>query len=152
MRGKKVDKDFLSEFITDCVKLNIDSPNEILNEAKKQIVEIDNKIKEIDKLKVLRSKLLDVVITFGEKENNTKELQQLNFFNIKNKELSKYICNLVEDKDISIQSLKTTHFPVEDTMYCVKQLIENNILLKNGDYIGKSSLYDDYIEFQKTII
>ena len=64
MKGKKVDNEFLSKFINECLNENINSSNDIVNLAKDKILSIDNKIKEVENLKLLRSKLLDVIYTF----------------------------------------------------------------------------------------
>ncbi len=61
MKGKKIDLDFVSEFINRSIANNCKSPKEIINEAQNQIQEIDNKIIEVERLKILRSKLIDVV-------------------------------------------------------------------------------------------
>lgn len=64
MKGKKIDKEFVSDFIKECIKNNKITPSEFISEARFQISEIDNKIIEVVKLKPLRSKLLDVISSF----------------------------------------------------------------------------------------
>ena len=92
MKGKKYNSNFVSIFIEDCVKKNITSSNEILFTAENEINEINNKIIEIDKLKKRRASLLDVVETFSKDIKQKDDKCYLDFFSIKNRDLSKIIC------------------------------------------------------------
>lgn len=64
MRGKRVDTEFVSNYITDCVKIGCNTPDTIIEYTKKSIDKIDQQIKEVERQKALRCKLLDVLITF----------------------------------------------------------------------------------------
>jgi hypothetical protein len=72
MKGKKVDTEFLSYFISECIKKNKVITEDIIQEAKEEITNIDSKIKEVEKLKILRSKLIDVIHTFEKPAKSNK--------------------------------------------------------------------------------
>jgi len=61
MRGRKVDIDFISEFITDCAANNKTSPQEIYTEAKRQLKLVNRKLKAIELLKIRKAQLEDVM-------------------------------------------------------------------------------------------
>ncbi len=60
MRGKKSDKEYISNFIENSVKCGKTSLEDILEDVTNKISSIDLKIKEVEALKLERSKLLDV--------------------------------------------------------------------------------------------
>ncbi len=66
-KGKKIDHEFVSEFIQKCVKENKKTSKEIVLEAKEIIKKIDKQLIKINELKKKRSKLLDVIGSFDEK-------------------------------------------------------------------------------------
>lgn len=60
MRGKKSNKEFISNYIENCVENGIDSLDDIYMTVNNKIIIIDNKIKEVEQLKKQRTDLLDV--------------------------------------------------------------------------------------------
>jgi hypothetical protein len=60
MRGKKVNKEFVSNFIEESVKNGNSSLSDILEEVNKKLFAIDLKIKEAELSKFERKNLLDV--------------------------------------------------------------------------------------------
>ena len=60
MRGKKVDSEFISNFIEESIKEGDMSLATLMLKVNCQINSIDQKIKEVEELKKIRSKLLDV--------------------------------------------------------------------------------------------
>lgn len=60
MRGKKSDKEYISNFIETSVKNGKTSLEEMLEDVYDKISSIDSKIREVESLKIERSKLLDV--------------------------------------------------------------------------------------------
>ena len=76
MRGKKSDPDFVVNFIEDCCKKGKTSSYEIIDEAKKQIKDIDDKIKEVEYLRKVRSKIHDVIFSFEKEIKNNREKKE----------------------------------------------------------------------------
>jgi hypothetical protein len=60
MRGKRIDKEYISSFIESSVMDGKSSLPDLLEEVSRQIGNIDKKIKEVEFLKKERTKLLDV--------------------------------------------------------------------------------------------
>lgn len=147
MKGKKYNSDFVSSFIEDCLIKNISSSEDILLIAEKEILEINNKIIEIEKLKQRRSKLLDVVDTFKKPTNNKTDRIYLKLFSIQNRKLSKIICNLVSENPLNIKQVANISDDVKEINFCIKQLIENKILKYEKDFIIKADFFDDYVSF-----
>ena len=145
MKGKKVDAVFLSQFIEDCLTNNIVSNEEILKSAQDQILEIDNKIKEVENLKKKRSKLLDVILTFNSNKKDRKEdIRILQFYKIKNHDISFLICNQIKNGEISINDLNSGNYCASDFNFCIKQLIEHKVLNLSKDILLKGSMYNLY--------
>jgi hypothetical protein len=151
MRGRKVDSDFLTEFITECVSNNKPSTDDIIKEAKYQITVIDNKIKEVEKLRLTRGKLLDVVLTFEESvSNNLKkndESKALSFFNIQNPHICKFICDNMINSAITLESLYNKGHSIEDVIFCIKQLLEHKVISKAGNYLLRGDMFQNYCKY-----
>lgn len=134
MRGRKLDQDFISEYIAICAEKGIDNFESILNNAKKEINDIDLKLKQINNLKLLRKKLSDVNIFL---ENDCKK-EKITFFDIKNKNLSCKIIRLFEKEYIN--NIILSQFLLEEKQeiyFCVKELVLNRVIkfhFKKKDY------------------
>lgn len=146
MRGKKVDNEFLTEFISACAINNKCSPQEIVLEAEKEISDLEYKIKELEKLKLRRSKLLDVITTFNYDKKQTKpyEVDNLRYFKITNQHICKFICDLITDNGLQIDSIKSNVFSDADILYCIKQLLEHKVLYRVGNYVVRGNDYQSY--------
>lgn len=148
MKGKKINSIFLSDFITECVKNNKMTSDDILQEAKYQIKEIDSKIIEIEKLKKKRSDLLDVVYTFDKSPTKkTNDTKALSFFKISNLDICKSICNLLKEKPVDIKILENINSDKNSIIYCIKQLLEINIISRSGDIILRGESYHDFMNY-----
>lgn len=148
MRGKKVDSDFLSLFISKCVGLNKSSQEDIVKSAQQEISIIDKKIIEAEKLKITRSKLLDVIETFEkQKTSHTKDAKILSFFCIQHPSICKYICNFLKKESVKIDVLYTTEFLKTDIIFCIKQLQEHKVISKVGEHLIRSDKFNDYVKF-----
>jgi len=148
MRGKKVDTDFLSQFISQCVIKNFVNQDDIVKQAKLEISDIDEQIKKVEKLKVIRSKLLDVISTFEKKSNSHKEeIRLLSFFQMQKPDICQYICHQLQDENMKLEELYFGFYPVADIIFCVKQLIEHKIISKTGDVLIKGDTFDEYVKF-----
>jgi len=149
MRGRKVDTEFLTSFITSCVESGKSSSEDILKEAQDKIANIDVQIKEVEKLKAIRTKLLDVVLTFDKatKEIKTEDCKILTFFEIQNPHICKYICDKVKNSPITINSLSNNAYDITDILFCVKQLIEHGVISRIRDALLRGELFNEYLKF-----
>lgn len=148
MRGKKADPEFLSNFINKCISVNKTSQEDIVQAAQHQINDIDAKIIEVEKLKIIRSKLLDVVSAFKqEAPSHKEEAQILSFFNIQHPKICKYICDFLKKETLKVNSLNDSEFSKSDIVFCIKQLQEHKVIAKTGDYLIRGNKFDDYMKF-----
>ena len=145
MKGKKIDSEFVSSYIENCISNNIFQTEDILKLVQDKISEIDNKIKEVDQLKKIRCKLLDVVTTLQIEKPTSKDSKTLSLFSIKDKNICSFICKSIKDKPVEIDSLYDT-YQVNDINFVIKQLIEFKVVNKSGDYLLRGSMYQDYID------
>jgi len=146
MKGKKIDNEFINSYINNCIKNNIFSSEEMLDLAKNKIKFIDEKIVEVEKLKLERNKLLDIVNLFGKNDKNIslKEIKLLSLYKIKNHNLCKIICTAISKNkkfDIDLSS--------PEIIFCIKQLLENEVLEKDSNFFKKGKMFDSY---QKIIL
>lgn len=150
MRGKKTDPIFISEFITEAVKRGIETPDEIVKDAKNKIEQIDQEIKAIEGKKILRSKLLDVVLAFeNPSSNKSEDAKLLPFFKIQYPQTCKNICELLkyETKSLPVRSLASVGFDAAEHNYCIKQMLEAKIIARVGDGLIKGECFDEYVKF-----
>ena len=121
MRGRKADSVFIGNFIVECANKGKATPEDIIKEAKNQINIIDEKIKEVERIRLTRSKYLDVIdaLEKSEKSDKVDEIKVLNFF--------KYQYLYI--------------------IFCVKHLIENKFLVKQGKTFSKGEVFLDYLRF-----
>jgi hypothetical protein len=74
VRGKKINNEFVSNFVLECVAIGKTSKEEISEIAKQKIDQIDEYIKTAEELKKTRSKLHDVLLSFeGRKVKDKSE-------------------------------------------------------------------------------
>lgn len=149
MRGKKKDSEFLSNFITDCVRNHKDCPDDIVAEAKARVARIDQQIQEVEKQKIIRSKLLDVICTFEQptKSSHIEEIKALSFFKIQYPAICNRICDLLKQNNVSIDWICDEFSPKQDVIFCIKQLLEFKIVSKTGGCLLRGELFDEYSEF-----
>jgi len=149
MKGKKVDSEFLSYFITKCIAMNKFSSEDIVSQAKAEMADIDKKIMEVARLKLVRGKLQDVVHSFEKpvKFINEDEVKTLEFFKIQNQNICKYICETIKKRSNGVGEISNTAFDKEDLFFAIKQLIEGKVLRKSGLYLYKAENFDEYCKF-----
>lgn len=151
MRGKKSDQAFVAEFIAEAIKHGIETPDEIIRDAKKKIEQIDKEIREIEAKKVVRSKLLDVILTFEKQVKSTSEnASLLPFFRLEYPRMCKFICDVVKKGPIEIgekfQALGSGES--DPTMrFSIKQLLECKVLSRAGNQVNRGERFDEYISF-----
>ena len=149
MKGKKANPEFVSQFISECVQKNIITSETIVQAAKVCIQDIDDKIKEVELLKVRRSKLLDVITTFDKtKEDKTEEIKLLPFFELKYPDTCKKICDMLAKMPFDVLD---DHFIslAEDPVFnfCLKQLFIHKIIARTGNLIVCGERYHEYMKF-----
>ena len=142
MSGHKLDIEFVSEFISESIENGSTSDESILERAKLELKQIDNKIIEVERLKVRRSKILDVISTF-DKQNKQKDNKAISLYNISNVNVSRLICLKVNS---SLEKLLELKVNKEDLIFTIKQLIDNKILIKENNRFIKGEMYDTYIK------
>jgi hypothetical protein len=148
MKGKKSDPEFLSQFIERCIWQNINTPEEMVGVAQAEIEEINHKILEVEELKVKRSKLLDVVANF-QKPNKSKlqEAELISFFQIQYPDICFYICELMKKCNCTLQELYNPKFNLSDTNFCIKQLLEHQVIIKVGNSFLRGEAFEKYLKF-----
>jgi hypothetical protein len=148
MKGKKSDPEFLSQFIQQCILQNITTPEEIAQLAQQKIAQINEKILEIELLKIERSKLLDVVSTFQEpsKSSKTEEARLISFFQIQHPDICNFICHRIKKTNCTKQDLFNQNFDISDINFCIKQLLEHKIILKVGYAFLPGEMFDSYLK------
>lgn len=152
MKGKKIDTEFLSDYIQDCVMIGISSNDEIVEQAKNDIAEIDEEIKAIEISKVRRSKLLGVIASLDnvEKPSKKEEAKLLPFYKLNYPRVCNALCSHIQ---LLGPFLDETCWEIYDrndeTTLSIKQLLEHKIIDKSGQYFVRGKAFDDYIEFMR---
>lgn len=141
MKGKKINIDFVSSFMSECVKNGKISPEEIKKEAEKQLIEIEEKIETAEKLKSLRSNLLDVVESFSsaKKKNLPKEAEILDLFSLDFPDVCQEIVEAVKNEPIT-----ASQFEDENFIFSLKQLVEHRVLGKIDNLFVRGKRFDDF--------
>lgn len=150
MKGKKVDAEFVSQFISDCIRQGLDSQVQIVEHAKDLVRSIEGEIKRIEEQKLVRSRLLDVITMLEKpvKADKTTDIQLLSFFKIEDPHICKYICDKVKGRFLKSEDFMIKQFKHEDVLFCLKQLIEHRILVRLPDQlITAGEMFDEYIKF-----
>lgn len=153
MRGKRIDNEFISEFIANCIGSGINTPEEIMAAAQQHINEIDEAIKRVEKEKIRRSKLLDVIATFKTKsEKPSSEATALPYFNMKYPNVCRFICETLKQGPVSVDKVNGDYSP-SDIIFCIKQLLEHKIISKSGPYLIRGNNFNDYMKnaFKETL-
>lgn len=147
MRGKKIDPEFVSQFIAQCVSQGLTTPEEMIKVAKSKLQIIDDKIKEVEQLKLNRSKLLDVIYTFDKPESKENEARLLPFFELAYPKLCKRLCDLLKEGPVLTSII--LECDLDDNVYfCLKQLLEYKIASHySNTHIMRGEKFDDYIKF-----
>jgi hypothetical protein len=152
MRGKRINLEFISNYITSCINKNAVSSTAILAQAKKDIEDIDKKIIEAEQLKILRSKLLDVVSTFELSNNRSKDRDILKFISIKHLHICKKICNYLNISNINIADIDQFNCNKEQLLFTIKQLQDFKIIKRIGQSLVKGDHYYNYNKFISQIM
>jgi hypothetical protein len=144
MRGKKSDPEFVSQFISQCLQQGSTTTEEMVKRARQEIQNIDNKIIEVEKLKVIRSKMLDVILVLDKPELKVEEAKLLPFFKLQYPQKCKHICDMLREGSLSAIS-SSDHDP--EYIFCIKQLIETKIANKMDYQVVRGERFDEYLKF-----
>jgi uncharacterized protein YktA (UPF0223 family) len=148
MRGKKVDSQFLTDFISSCIMKGNTTPDEMALAAQREIDFINSEIRKVEDLKLRRSKLLDVVVTFKEPvKANKEEARILTFFQIQNPHICKFLIDLIKINPLNREELICPFFSSHDVNFCVKQLLEHRVIAKVGETLLRGENFDEYLRF-----
>jgi hypothetical protein len=143
MRGRKVNREFITSFISECINNSKDTSDDIVREARKNIAFIDKKIIELEELKVLRSNLLDVIYSLEpySYDDNSSEIKVLNLFKIKKTKGCKRICD----------QLKSDNNPItlsnDLDIRCIHELELYNVVYRKDGLLYRGDMFDDYMKF-----
>jgi hypothetical protein len=147
MKGKKSNIEFVSSFMNECIKNGISSSEDIVKEASKRIEEMEIKIQEAEKMKIIRSNLIDVIDSFSNKKiyNTSNEIIYLDLFSLQLPEICQKIVAIVAEKPQKISDfLENSNFEKENLLFCLKQLVEHRVLVKIGDIFTRGIRFDNY--------
>jgi hypothetical protein len=148
MKGKKSDPEFLSQFIQQCVLQDASTPEQIVELAEQEIQRINQQILEVEELKVRRSKLLDVVFNFQKpSKSKSEEAKLISFFEIQYPDICFYICELMKKSNCTLQQLYNPKFNLSDTNFCIKQLLEHQVIIKVGNSFLRGEAFERYLKF-----
>lgn len=151
MRGKSIDKDFVTSFIQECAGQGKGSPEEICEEAIHRMNEIDKQLK-------LRIKLADVLSFFNHKKKATVSVpeQKLPSYEDVDKRFARAICELARSGMFSFQSIVCSndlqHFfrSNEETIYTLKKLVEMKVInsdAEEGWLVKPAENFDHFMKY-----
>jgi len=147
MRGKKIDTEFLTNFISQCIEKSFITPDQMIVVAQNEINEIEKIIKQAEDLKIRRGKLLDVVCHFKKPiKNNKEEIKILSLFQISYPHICKFICDQLKEKPKTKDQLTSADFSEYDINFCIKQLSEHKVINKSGHLYLRGEMYNDYVK------
>jgi hypothetical protein len=149
MKGKKVDSPFIAEYIEQCIKAEYLRSEEIVQCAKEEIEKIDREIQKVEKLKIRRSKLLDVITTFQkpQKISKVEEAKLISFYQIQHPEICKFICDNLKKQPCTREYLVNSGYLINDVNFCIKQLTEHKVIAKVGDSFLRGHMFEEYVKF-----
>jgi hypothetical protein len=150
MKGKKKDSEFLSNFISECIRTGLDTPEEIVRRAKNIISDIDEHIREMEMVRTKRSKLLDVIDAFEVpvKTFRPEEIRVLSFIKIQNPKICQFICTTLKQNPVDHEFLITnSSYTPADIFFSVKQLLEHKVISKTGSVFVRGEMFNDYLQF-----
>lgn len=149
MRGKKINTEFVVNYIASMATKGHVSPEQIVAQANQDIKDIDEKIKEAELVKKFRSGLVDVVETLAPTvEDNSEEVTILNFYKVKNFAMAISICDLIVSGVVNLDTIKKSQ-KGDDVLFIMKELLEISVLKRNGKNIEKGKIFDEFLSYAK---
>ncbi len=147
MKGKKINSDFVNEFITNCLLQDQTSSQQIVNIAKNEIDKIDEKLKQINQLKTLRSNLIDIIALFSKPSKELSSLQKiLPLFQIKNHHICQLILSQINN-ELDINKINCGNYDKNDINFAIKELILHNVLEKQNYLLSPGKNFKNFFIF-----
>lgn len=148
MRGKKSDSAFVAQFIAESIQDGIETPDQIVKRAKDMIARIDEEIRAVENKKVVRSKLLDVILTFEKQaKDKSEEARLLPFFDIQYPDKCKEICIIIREAKSLPIDWATQGSGNATAVFCFKQMLERKIIERKGNTLIPGERFDEYWKF-----
>lgn len=150
MRGKKVDINFVSEYISNCAQNNIVGANAISDKVLEEISHIDTQIKAVEDLKKRRSKLLDVITTLNKETKNKSGSEVIEFYRLSSISISANIISMMKGRALSLDTFEDYPEKEQDKIFlAVKEMLKIGILVRAEDDIKAGDRFDEFWNFIK---
>lgn len=150
MRGKKVDINFVSDYISHCAKDNVVGTNAITEKVLEEISQIDAQIKAVEELKRRRSKLLDVITTLNKETKNKSGSEVIEFFRLSSISVSANIINMMKGRALSLDTFEDYPEKEQDKIFlAIKEMLKIGILVRSDDDIKAGDRFDEFWNFIK---
>lgn len=150
MRGRKLDSDFMSEYIYKCAISGPISLEEVCNIARQELKSIDAKILEVEGLKSKRTKINDMIYAI-EKNKAPKDNLIFNLFKLKNPRLSFLIAKQISEDGTKISSINFYGEDKREGIFCIKDMCKNNIIKYQSGLYYRSLAYSDIVGVAENI-
>lgn len=148
MRGKKSDSAFVAQFIAESIQEGIETPDQIVKRAKDMVACIDEEIRAIENKKIVRSKLLDVILTFEKQaKDKSEEARLLPFFDIQYPDKCKEICIIIREAKSLPTDWATHGTGNATTVFCFKQMLERKIIERKSNMLIPGERFEEYWKF-----
>lgn len=141
MKGKKLDIDFISAFITDCVSNGYTTKQAIYEEATRHIIQYDMQMND---LKRSRLGCHDVLVSFKDISDTTLEQETLLFFSLSNKYWANQICQKICSGTHDIDQLQLLS---EDLFSLLYQMHDLKILNIHDGMVHKNERFEQFSLF-----
>ena len=139
MKGKKLNLDFVNDFIIECANQNRTSPQEVCKEAQGQILALNQEIQHFKQLKHRKNLLLDVLITFDQyKSSKSIDRLMLPFFQITNKNIAYEL-----HQQIAMQPLKLILLK-QEIMDILQQMQQLNIVQNQNGWAHPAANFESF--------
>lgn len=150
MRGKKVDIDFVSEYISECATNNVVGTNAIVEKVSEEVAQIDAQIKAVEDLKKRRSKLLDVISTLNKQAKNKSGSEVIEFFRLSSIVTSANIITMMKNNALSLDIFEDYPEKEQDKIFlAIKEMIRIEILSKKDNDIRPGDRFEEFVNFIK---
>lgn len=133
MRGKKIDTEFISNYLSKSKDL---SYNELVEKTLKKINKFEKRIAQAEAFKKQRSKFIDVLLFL--KEKPAKQDINIDFYKVPLNTAFAII------HDIELLDPKLLS---QEQVLCVKSLLEFGIIELSDNFFIKSVRFDSFVEF-----
>lgn len=141
MKGKKLDIEFITTFITDCVSKGHTSKQEIYEVAKEHMAQCEA---QIDDLKHRLLGCHDVLASFKDMSDRALEQDTLSFFALSNKSWAHHICQNICS---GINDIDQLQLPSEALFALLSQMQDLKILSIHDGMVHKNERFEQFSLF-----